>query len=158
MSNKFNFKESSPRKFPAGLLFRASQENFPVLSSLAIQGLTMEKGAIREPHTHPNASQLDYCVSGEAIVGIVAPGGKTQELHLSKGDISFVPQGHLHWIKNVGAGPLEFLVILSHEEPETLELSEMMRGVPAADMAQMYEFDEKALEGISKEGVLFTQK
>lgn len=158
MKNSFNFKDSKPREFPAGLLFRASQENFPALNSLAVQALSMAEGAIREPHTHPNAHQLDYCVSGEAIVGIVEPGGKLQELHLKKGDISFVPQGYLHWIKNVGSGPLEFLVVLSHEEPETLEMSEMMKGVPEADMSKMYGFDAKSLAGIPETGVLFPAK
>ena len=44
---------------------------------------------------------------------------------------SFVPRGYVHWIQNVGNGPLNFLVILSHELPETIELSETMTGVPA---------------------------
>lgn len=155
MENMFKFKSTDPRSFPAGVLFRASQEKFPVLSGLAIQGLNLKASAIREPHTHPNAHQLDYCLSGNAVVGIVEPGGNMKELHLSQGDISFVPQGHLHWIKNVGKAPLEFLVVLSHEEPETLELSEMMRGVPAVDMHKMYGIEEVTLRKMSKTGIIY---
>jgi oxalate decarboxylase/phosphoglucose isomerase-like protein (cupin superfamily) len=155
MENLFKFKDTDPRNFPAGLLFRASQEKFPVLNGLAIQGLNLKPGAIREPHTHPNAHQLDYCVSGQAIVGIVEPGGERKELRLDHGDISFVPQGYLHWVKNVGTADLEFLVVLSHEEPQTLELSEMLRGVPSPDMHKMFGIEEVMLQKISNVGVIF---
>ncbi|MEO7223530.1 MAG: cupin domain-containing protein, partial [Devosia sp.] len=122
---------------------------------LAIQGLQMKEGSIREPHVHPNAHQMDYCVSGRAIVGIVEPGGKTKELELEAGDISYVPQGYLHWIKNVGPGELEFLVVLSHDEPETLELSEMLRGVPSRDIHRMYGIEEQSIGKMSNGGVLY---
>jgi oxalate decarboxylase/phosphoglucose isomerase-like protein (cupin superfamily) len=155
MENLFKFKSADPRTFPAGLLYRASQEKFPVLNGLAIQGLSLKASAIREPHIHPNAQQLDYCVSGEAIVGIVEPGGIHKELRLGHGDISFVPQGYLHWIKNIGSSELEFLVVLSHEEPQTIELSEMLRGVPPGDIKKMYGIEEVTLQKISNVGIIF---
>jgi oxalate decarboxylase/phosphoglucose isomerase-like protein (cupin superfamily) len=155
MDNQFNFKQSDPRAYGMGVLFRASKEKFPVLQGLAIQGLKMKTEAIREPHVHPNAHQLDYCVAGEAIVGIVEPGGKMKELHLKPGDISFVPQGYLHWIKNIAKSELEFLVVLSHEEPETLELSEMLTGVPSKDIQHMYGVKEEEIRKIRIPGVIY---
>ena len=136
--NVFRFMSSTPQKFSGGNLWRASLANFSSLRGLAVQALELSKGALREPHSHPNAHQLDYCISGKAQVGIVGPNGQQQYLELSAGDISFVPQGYLHWIHNIGDGSLKFLVVLSHEEPETIELSEMCAGVPGATITQLF--------------------
>ncbi|MDX3925958.1 MAG: cupin domain-containing protein [Shinella sp.] len=131
-----------------GDFFRANAKNFPALKGLAVQGLDLAPGAVREPHCHPNANQLDYCISGKGRVGIVGPEGERHYLDLQPGDISFVPQGYLHWIENTGAEPLSFLVVLSHEEPLTIELSEMISGVPNATLGNMYATPEQIFEGI----------
>ncbi|WGF86510.1 cupin domain-containing protein [Marinivivus vitaminiproducens] len=154
MSNIFHFKKSNPRSFGSGDLFRASSKNFPVLKGLAIQAVDLEIGGVREPHAHPNAHQLDYCVSGQGLVGIVGPDGETHYLELEPGDISFVPQGFLHWIENRGSEPLHFLVVLSHEEPQTIELSEMLRGVPNSTLAKMYDVSEQVFERIPAKTVV----
>ncbi|WP_299864326.1 cupin domain-containing protein [uncultured Hoeflea sp.] len=148
MPNSFPFKQNVFKSFPGGDFYRANSGNFPVLKDLAIQALDLEPGGIREPHTHPNANQLDYCVSGKGLVGIVGPEGETHYLELNPGDISFVPQGHLHWIENLGDEQLKFLVVLSHETPETIEFSEMYSGVPNETLAKMYGLPETVFAGI----------
>lgn len=153
MSNSFKFAASKPQQFRGGTLQRASLESFPVLRGLAIQALHLARGVVREPHIHPNAHQLDYCVSGRARVGIVGPEGRKQYLELEPGDISFVPQGYLHWIENTGTDELHFLVILSHEEPETIELSEMLRGVRGETLAKLFGIDPKTFESVPETGI-----
>ena len=148
MANSFPFKQTMFKTFPGGDFYRANAGNFPVLKGLAIQALDLQPGAVREPHTHPNANQLDYCVSGKGLVGIVGPEGEAHYLELNPGDISFVPQGYLHWIENLGGEPLSFLVVLSHEEPQTIEFSEMYAGVPKSTLAKMYGISEKAFSEI----------
>lgn len=154
MSNMHHFKDTVFKKFAVGDFFRASSKNFPVLKGLAVQGLDLAPGAVREPHTHPNANQLDYCISGEGRVGIVGPNGETHYLDLKAGDISFVPQGFLHWIENRSSAPLSFLVVLSHEEPQTIELSEMLSGVPNDTLANMYGVAETVFEEIPNRTVV----
>ena len=112
--------------------------------------LKLKPGAVREPHSHPNAEQLDYCVSGRAQVGIIGPDGHKQLLELKDGDISFVPRGYIHWIQNVGSEPLHFLVILSHEIPETIELSETLSGVPRKTLAASLGVSEQSLQDLPK--------
>jgi len=73
MPNAFRFETSKPRLFRGGMFRRASKKNFEALCGLAIQSLRLDPGVVREPHVHPNAHQLDYCVSGRARVGMEAP-------------------------------------------------------------------------------------
>ena len=154
MSNMHHFKAEAFKVFAGGDFYRASSKNFPALKGLAVQGLDLAPGAVREPHTHPNANQLDYCVSGKGRVGIVGPLGERHYLDLAPGDISFVPQGHLHWIENTGSERLSFLVVLSHEEPETIELSEMLSGVPNETLGRMYGVSERVFAGIPQRTVI----
>jgi hypothetical protein len=95
MENKLAFKDFEQIPFPNGDFFRANKKKFPALRGLAVQVLKLKPGAVREPHSHPNAEQLDYCVSGKARVGIVGPEGHKQFLDLQDGDISFVPRGYV---------------------------------------------------------------
>ncbi|WP_137136982.1 cupin domain-containing protein [Rhizobium sp. FKY42] len=154
MSNSFPFKQNVFKSFPGGDFYRANAANFPVLKGLAVQALELAPGGIREPHTHPNANQLDFCVKGFGRVGIVGPDGEQHYLELRPGDISFVPQGFLHWIENLGDEPLSFLVVLSHELPETIELSEMLSGVPNETLAKMYSVPETVFAAIPKETIV----
>jgi oxalate decarboxylase len=90
----------------------------------------------------------------QARVGIVGPEGEHQSLDLGAGDISFVPQGYLHWIENVGVDELRFLVVLSHEEPLTIELSEMLAGVPRETLAKSLELPIDALQGMPERRIM----
>lgn len=154
-TNKFNFETSKPFKsFLGGTFHRVTKKTFPSLTGIAIQALRLKKGIVREPHIHPNANQLDYCVSGKARVGIIGPEGFKQFLELKAGDISFVPQGYLHWIENIGTDELHFLVMLTNEEPLTIELSEMLHGVPKETLMACYGVSKTFVDDIPKKTVI----
>jgi oxalate decarboxylase/phosphoglucose isomerase-like protein (cupin superfamily) len=153
VQNSFKFKSSKPQRFSGGNLWRASLANFSALQGLAIQALDLQARALQEPHVHPNANQLDYCVSGRARVGIVGPDGYRQYLELSAGDTSFVPQGYLHWIENIGETPFKFLVVLYHEKPETIELFDMIGGVPGSTIKQLFGLPGDTFKNIPNGGL-----
>jgi oxalate decarboxylase/phosphoglucose isomerase-like protein (cupin superfamily) len=111
--------------------FRISSANFPVLKGIAIQDLNMAPGERRAAHFHPNAAQLDYCISGTGEVGIVGPGGDHQVIALQPGDAAFVPQGYVHWIENTSNAQSRFILIAAHDRPETIEVQGMYAAVPA---------------------------
>jgi oxalate decarboxylase/phosphoglucose isomerase-like protein (cupin superfamily) len=153
MSNSLAAGGFEKIEFAGGTFFRANKKQFPCLKGLAVQMLKLKPGAVREPHSHPNAEQLDYCLSGHARVGIVGPEGQKQILDLHEGDISFVPRGYVHWIENVGSAQLHFLVILSHEMPETIELSETLTGVPGKTLSTTLGVSENFLKELPKKTV-----
>lgn len=148
MTSKFNLEGAEAIKFDGGALINANKSNFQSLDRLSIQSIKLEPGAFREPHVHPNATQLDYCVAGEAQVGIVGHNGENQLFDLKSGEISFVPQGHLHWIKNAGQSTLHMILIASHEMPETIELSQMLGGVPNTDLAVIFGIKQEIFDEI----------
>lgn len=111
--------------------FRITAANFPALKGLAIQDLDMAPGERRTPHLHPNAAQLDFCVSGVGRVGIVGPDHVHHAIDLKPGDAAFVPQGYVHWIENTATTRSRFLLVAAHEMPETIEVNGMYAAIPA---------------------------
>jgi len=111
--------------------FRITAANFPALKGLAIQDLDMSPGERREPHFHPNAAQLDFCISGTGRVGIIGPDQVHHALDLGPGDAAFIPQGYVHWIENTAQSKSRFLLVATHEMPETIDVVGMYAGIPA---------------------------
>lgn len=126
----YHFKRSG-QKESGDRFFKITAGNFPCLKSLSIQDLDMEPGEARHAHMHPNANQMDYVVSGRGRVGIVGPSGDHHILDLEEGDAAFIPRGYLHWIQNAGEGRSRFILLVSHEAPETIELADMVEATPA---------------------------
>jgi oxalate decarboxylase/phosphoglucose isomerase-like protein (cupin superfamily) len=148
MKNVFALMQSIPREFAGGAIYRANKESFPALEGLSLQALRLEAGALREPHTHPNAAQMDYVVAGRARVGILGPGGEPQLIDVIPGNVTFVPQGHVHWIENTGDEPLHFLLVLNHEAPETIELSEILAATPNDSLSRLFGMTETAMAAV----------
>jgi oxalate decarboxylase/phosphoglucose isomerase-like protein (cupin superfamily) len=110
--------------------FRISSANFPVLKGMAIQDLDMAPGERRAAHFHPNAAQLDYCISGIGEIGIVGPDGDHHVFALQPGDAAFVPQGYVHWIENTSDAHSRLILIAAHDRPETIDIQSMYATVP----------------------------
>jgi oxalate decarboxylase len=137
-TNKFSLYETDPREFSGGTLHTVTKSRFPPLSGLSLQYLRMSPGGIREFHIHPNAAQMDFTVSGTGRIGLVGPGGERQLLDMHEGDVSFIPQGYGHWIENLGDTELLMILIVNHEEPDTIFLSDMIRSLPQDTVERSY--------------------
>jgi oxalate decarboxylase len=96
---------------------------FPILNGMALYRLILKENGVREPHWHPNANELSYCVKGTALVTIFGNGSKRNTFTISEGDMFYVPSGFLHHIENTGKGEFELILAFSHEKPEDFGLS-----------------------------------
>ena len=68
--------------------------------------LRLKRGGVREPHWHPNASELTYCISGRAQMTIYpsntgADSFTVDSFTIDPGEVVFIPQGFMHNIENV---------------------------------------------------------
>lgn len=66
--HKFDLlKKGIKRICPAGNRYLINKDAYPFLSNMALATITLKKGGVREPHWHPNASELTYCLQGKAL-------------------------------------------------------------------------------------------
>jgi len=115
-----------------GTIQEANQSTFPGLAgnALSIYLLTLEPGAVRIPHWHPDAAELDYCLAGTCRIGLGFPGGEWQRFDLTPGMISILPQGWFHYIQNIGDDTLRLLVIFNNSNPNDIGISEGFQAIP----------------------------
>src|SRR5919108_6280495 len=120
----FNLEAIKPQAIcDGGTRAMANKENFPLLKGMALYSLRLDNGGIREPHWHPNAAELGYCLSGEALMTIFSPGAGHDTFTVDTGDIVFVPRGYLHHIENINQGETKFAIAFNHEMPEDIGIS-----------------------------------
>jgi oxalate decarboxylase/phosphoglucose isomerase-like protein (cupin superfamily) len=71
----FNLEAIKPQAVRnGGSRAMANENNFSILKGMALYSLLLDSGGVREPHWHPNAAELSYCLSGKALMTIFSPG------------------------------------------------------------------------------------
>ena len=127
---KFSLVGATDSPIPGGMVHRANKSAFPNLRGVAAFSLGLDPHAIRQPHLHTNANELSYLAVGQARVGLVGPGGEQHLFDLAPGEVAFQPMGWVHWFENTGDGALFAVCMYSHEQPETIDLPDVLPNLP----------------------------
>lgn len=127
----FGLNTTPPQKVTeAGYRITATAENFPALKNLSVALLVLQPKGFREPHWHPNAAELSYCIQGKALMTIFSPGAGHDTFLIEAGDLAYVPMGFMHHVENVGETEVKLLIGFDHENPEDLNLSDSVKVMP----------------------------
>jgi quercetin dioxygenase-like cupin family protein len=127
---KFSLGGAADSPIVGGLVHRANKASFPILRGVAAFTLQLDPRAIRQPHLHTNANELSYIVAGHAQVGLIGPGGEKHLFDLAPGEVAFQPAGWPHWLENIADEPMFALFMYSHEQPETIDMPDVIPGLP----------------------------
>lgn len=132
MSDHAYTVEASPARVErdGGVRVDVTADQLPLLDGMALATLRLEPGSVREPHWHPNAAELSYCIEGSATMTIVESGGHRVTMSIAAGDLAFVPPGLIHHIENTAGGETRFVIAFSNERYEDLNLSTTMSQMP----------------------------
>jgi oxalate decarboxylase len=126
-SYKFNVEGIPPQiQTNGGTVAKTSTNIFPTLSGskLALFSLIMKPNAIREPHWHPNCSELGYVLDGMARLIILSPGGTVDTFEVGSGEIYFVPTGFFHYIENIDSSKnMHFAIFFGSDTPQDIGIS-----------------------------------
>lgn len=148
---KFPLSTFKPEVENAGGSVTTCREvTFPVVrgNAAAVYLLKLKPGALREPHWHPNCWEFDVMVSGKVQMTIVAPNGVPSVFTLEPGDVSFVPQGYVHSIKNIGTVEAVMPIVFNHEMPSDVGLSTMWGGFAESQFAQTFGVPDSVISAI----------
>jgi len=129
-SYKFNIEGIPPKvQTLGGTVALANTNSFPILNggSLALFSLIMKPNGIREPHWHPNASELGYVLGGTARLMVLSPGGSVDMFEVGPGEIYFIPTGFFHYIENLDSiNNMHFAIFFSSDIPADIGISGML--------------------------------
>lgn len=72
------------------------------------------KTSIHKRHTHKDAEEIIYVLSGKGISGF-----DDTEVEMKKGETMFVPRGAVHWFSNPFSEPVEILFVYTRPTLES---------------------------------------
>ena len=84
---------------------------------------------INLPHTHPRATEINYSVDGDFIVGFYQEnGGEFIMNEIHKNQVAVFPKGAIHFEQNLNCVPATFVAAFNSEDPGVLTISDGLFG------------------------------
>lgn len=132
--SKYNFThrmlDQAPKKTSGGEVRITDSKNFPISKTIAAAHVTIDPGAIREMHWHPNADEWSFFLKGRARITIFAAEGTARTFDYMPGDVGIVPRNMGHFVENIGDEPIEMLEVFKADEFRDFSLFQWMGETP----------------------------
>lgn len=93
-TSKYNFAhkllDQKPHVTSGGEVRIADSKNFPLSKTIAAAHVTIQPGALREMHWHPNADEWSFFIGGRARVTVFGSEGAARTFDYQPGDVGIV--------------------------------------------------------------------
>lgn len=142
----YRFSQQAPERYAGGTIAIASQLQFPLSSTITGAVMTIDPGAIREPHWHPNASEWFYVLAGTLQVTVFASQGHARTDQFAPGDVCYVPRGLGHYLENTGDAEVRLLLAFNSGTYEQIGLSGWLAANPRALVATNFGLPETTVD------------
>lgn len=148
---KFDLESENPQLLTKGGWAKMSNHFLlPTLQGLSVYSLLLKVDGVREPHWHPNASELNYLTCGSARITLLSPGGEIDTFDMQAGDISFLPRGYLHYIENTGKEEAHFAIFFNNTAPSDIGFSGALGAFSDEVLASLFEVSPAYFEKFPK--------
>ncbi len=142
----FSLGSSAPvSQTKSGTVQIADSTNFKVSTTIAASLITMQPGALRQMHWHPNADEWQYYIKGKARMGVFNTGPNVLTMDFNPGDIGYIKRNYGHYVQNVGDTELQFFTVFRAPQYEEMSLSDWLRHSPPEMVAEHLNVDEATI-------------
>lgn len=154
-SHLFRLGSMHPRAYDGGTQQQAHEGNFPILKGqeASIQLITLQPGAIREPHWHPSAWEINLVITGVATWVLIDGNGNHESFDAHVDDLVFAPQGSFHYFENRGTDDLEVLIVQNTSAPEdndNLGIGESVSQLPPRVLSAVFGVPAETFDSFAK--------
>ena len=146
--HKYRLGHQTPNRFNGGDLRLVSSREFPISKTITGATMTLEPGALREMHWHPNADEWQYVLEGKMRMTVFASLGRASTVELGPGDIGYVPQGFGHYLENIGDTNCRLLLAFNNGTYQEIGISGWIASNPRQLVATNLEVSEDLLKGL----------
>ena len=150
----FHLKAQEPVRHSGGTVRIVSVKEFPASTTMTGALMTIDPGALRALHWHPNADEWQYYIAGRARMTVFCAKGRSETVALGPGDVGYVPQGYGHCIENAGGDPCEILIGFNSGEYMDSGLARWMAGNPPQLVATNVGLPEDVIMRFRRHAVL----
>ncbi|EPQ32399.1 uncharacterized protein PFL1_00595 [Pseudozyma flocculosa PF-1] len=99
-------------------------------STIASALVTIEPGAMRELHWHPNSPEWDYFIQGHARMTIFAGSTNARTYDFQAGDTAYIKEQSGHYIENIGNDTVVYLELFKAPKYQDISLSNWLALTP----------------------------
>lgn len=133
---KYGLEAAQPQILSDGGSARTAKANvWPTLNGLAMFSLRISDRGMREPHWHPETTELGYVVAGRGCMSVLDAKGNVETYEMGTGDVYYIPRAYPHHIENIGTGDLHILVFFDRASPGDVGYRSVATAYSAAVMA-----------------------
>lgn len=112
------------------------------LQNISLLDIYLSTNNVIEPHYHPNAAELVYCISGALTVYILNPFTKEYQTYsLTSGQVANIPQSWWHF-EFATEDQTHILAIFDDSTPQIILYSDILSLTPSSVMAHTYNIDK----------------
>lgn len=130
LPHQYRLRAQTPQVFNGGNVRIVSSREFPISTTITGALMSLDPGALREPHWHPNADEWQYVLSGRYRQTVFASSGRSTTIEYSPGDVGYVPRGFGHYLESVGRERAEILLAFNTGVYEEIGLAEWLASNP----------------------------
>lgn len=142
----FKLKDVESVKTSGGEVWIADSNNFKASKTVAGALVEVEPGGIREMHWHPNASEWQYYIQGEAKMTVFAAESHARTFNYQAGDVGYVPFAMGHYVQNTGDTTLRFLEMFKDDHFADVSLNQWMANTPKDLLKEHLPLDDDFIE------------
>ncbi|WGV94767.1 oxalate decarboxylase [Bacillus stercoris] len=147
----YRLLEQEPIESEGGNVYIADSTSFKVSKTIASALVTVEPGAMRELHWHPNTHEWQYYISGKARMTVFASDGHARTFNYQAGDVGYVPFAMGHYVENIGDEPLVFLEIFKDDHYADVSLNQWLAMLPETFVQAHLDLGKDFTDVLSKE-------
>ncbi|MEC1752951.1 oxalate decarboxylase [Bacillus mojavensis] len=147
----YRLLEQEPIASEGGKVYIADSTNFTVSKTIASALVTVEPGAMRELHWHPNTHEWQYYISGKARMTVFAADGHARTFNYQAGDVGYVPFAMGHYVENLDDEPLVFLEIFKDDHYADVSLNQWLAMLPETFVQEHLDLGKEFTDVLSKE-------
>ncbi|WP_233189248.1 cupin domain-containing protein [Subtercola sp. Z020] len=127
----FRLSRSTPVYENSGGSIRiADSTNYPASKTVAAGLVTIEPGAMRELHWHPNADEWQYWLKGQGRMTVFNTGPHANTTDFRAGDVGVVKRNLGHYVENTGSETAVVLETFRSDHYEEVSLANWLSHLP----------------------------
>ena len=158
LTHRYQLLAQAPDTFPGGTMRTVSEREFPISTTMTGALLTIDAGAMRELHWHPNAAEWQLYLKGSARMSVFGSHGRARTDEFAAGDVGYVPQGYGHYIENTGKDELQVVLVLNNATYESISITGWLAANPDLLLATNFGVPESVFASMPKRALIMPER
>ncbi|KAF8472844.1 RmlC-like cupin domain-containing protein [Kalaharituber pfeilii] len=150
-SYSYHWSQQKPVIAPGGTVKIIDSNTFPIASNFAAALVTIQPGAIREIHWHPESDEWNFFISGKARITVYAAQNNARTFDYQEGDVGYIPKSMTHYIENTGTEDVVVLEVLQAPRFSDISLGQWLALTPAQVVKDTLHLSDDTIRNLSKD-------